>query len=252
MKVAVVGGTGILGTALCAELADRGDKVLALSRGRGALSDDVVHRAVDLTDGSGLSGALSGVEVVVDASNSTPRNAGPVLVEGTRRLLRAGAEAGVGHHVAISIVGCDRVPMPYYEVKVEQEEAIAAGPLPWSLLRATQFHNLLDWAFAGAARWRVSPRGSARLQPVDVAVVAERLAAAAHADPSGRRPDLAGPQVRTLSELALAWTRARGRALAPLRIPMLGKIGRPAREGALCNPAAAAGGASFERWLADG
>lgn len=253
MKVAVVGGTGVLGKPLVAELAARGDEVRVLSRTPPSkLPEGASHHRVDLTEGEGLAEALSDVEVVVDASNSSPRDAGPVLVDGTGRLLAAGAQAGVRHHVGISIVGCDRVPTSYYAVKVEQEEAIAGGGVPWSLLRATQFHSLLAWAFSQAGRARLMPTGSARLQPIEPSVVAARLAAVAHAEPAGRLEEIAGPEVRTLTELARAWRRADGRAMLPLPIPMVGKVGRPLREGALCNPDAAAGGATFEQWLADG
>jgi uncharacterized protein YbjT (DUF2867 family) len=252
MKVAVVGGTGVLGKPLVAELAARGDEVVALSRtAPRKLPDGASHRLIDLTSGDGLDEALAGVEVVVDASNSNPRNAGPVLVDGTERLLAAGAQAGVRHHVGVSIVGCERVPMAYYKVKVEQEEAIAAGSIPWSLLRATQFHTLIDYLFKQDARFGIVRAGSARFQPVDPPLVAKRLAGAAHADPAGLLPDVAGPEVLTLSELARAWRRAGHRAL-PLRFPMIGPIGRPLREGALCNPDAAAGGPTFEQWLSRG
>jgi uncharacterized protein YbjT (DUF2867 family) len=226
--------------------------VLALSRNAGGrLPAGATHWSVDLTDGGGLDEALAGVEVVVDCSNESPRGAGPVLVEGTKRLLRAGAAAGVRHHVGVSIVGCDRVPMAYYKVKVEQEEAIAAGEAPWSLLRATQFHTLVAWFFSQAARWRILPTGKARLQPIDPTVVARHLADATHADPAGRLPDAAGPEIHTLAELAGTWRAAAGRHLLPLRIPTVGKVGRPIGEAALCNRDAAAGGPTFEQWLAD-
>lgn len=262
MKVAVVGGTGQLGKPLVAALASRGDEVLVLSRSAPRkLPDGASHRRLDLTEepkpsaagagDDGLAEALAGIEVVVDASNSNPRRAGPVLVDGTKRLLRAGREAGVRHHVGISIVGCDRVPIAYYKVKVEHEEAIAAGEVPWSLLRASQFHSLIAWAFAQAGRFRVVPTGKARLQPIDAQLVAERLAAVAHAEPAGRLPDMAGPQPQTLSELAASWRRAGHRGL-PLRLPMIGRIGRPLREGALCDPNAAADGPTFEEWLSRG
>lgn len=252
MKVAAVGGTGVLGKPVVAELAARGDEVVALSRKPGrTMPEGVSHRRVDLTTGDGLAEALAGVEVVVDASSSsTPRRAAPVMVEGTKRLLRAGAEAGVRHYVGVSIVGCDRVPMAYYKVKVEQEEAIAAGEVPWSLLRATQFHTLIASMFKQDARFGVARTGNARFQPIDPPLVAKRLAEVAHAEAAGRLPDVAGPEVLTLSELSKAWRRAGHRAL-PLRIPMVGPIGRPLREGALCNPAAAAGGLTFEQWLAN-
>lgn len=252
MKVAVVGGTGVLGKPLVATLAARGDEVLALSRKPGrTMPEGVSHQRVDLTTGDGLAEALAGVEVVVDASNSSPRDAAPVLVEGTKRLLRGGEAAGVRHHVGVSIVGCDRVPMPYYKVKVEQEEAIAAGEVPWSLLRATQFHTLVAWFFSQAARWRILPTGKARLQPIDPAVVAQHLADATHADPAGRLPDVGGPEIHTLAELAGTWRATNDGRLLPLRIPTVGKIGRPIGEAALCDPGAAAGGPTFEQWLAD-
>jgi hypothetical protein len=77
------------------------------------------------------------------------------------------------------------------------------------------------------------------------------MAAAAQGEPGGRLPDIAGPQIRTLSELSTAWRKHDGRWLLPLPLPMVGKVGRPLREGALCAPEAAAGGAGFEQWLAD-
>jgi uncharacterized protein YbjT (DUF2867 family) len=252
MKVAVAGGTGTLGASLVAELARRGDEVLALSRSaRGELPAGAFYRRVDLSADEGLADVLAGVEVLVDAANTSPRE-GEELVAITRRLLDAAATVGVRHFVGVSIVGCDRVPTSYYEAKVRQEEAIAAGRVPWSLLPATQFHDLLDWAFGAAARWRLLPTGTAHLQPVDVRIVAERLADAVHAEPAGRLPDVAGPEIRTLGELARAWRAVDGRRLLPLRIPTVGKVGRPVGEGALCDPAAAAGGPTFEQWLADG
>lgn len=250
MRVAMVGGTGTLGRLVVRELAGRGDEVLVLSRSPGgSLPDGASHRAVDLESGEGLGKALAGVECVVEAANSRKR-AQQVLVEGTERLLAAEAAAGVRHHVAVSIVGCDRVPLAYYDAKVAQEAAVAAGPVPWSLLRATQFHQLLDRAFASAARFGVLPSGAARLQPVDPSVVAGRIAEAAHREPAGRLPDVAGPEVQVLGELARTWRRARGRHSLPLRIPMAGRTGRALRAGGLCNPDAAAPGRTFTEWLA--
>jgi uncharacterized protein YbjT (DUF2867 family) len=250
LKVAVVGGTGALGSSVVAELAARGDEVRVLSRSpAAALPDGVLRQRADLATGEGLREGLDGVEVVVDASNAL-KEARNVLVAGTERLLRAETETGVGHHVAVSIVGCDRVPIAYYRAKVAQERAVESGAVPWSLLRATQFHSLLDWAFGRVARFRLLPTGAARLQPIEAPIVATRLADAAHGGPSARLPDVAGPQVATLTELARAWRRARGRRLLPLRIPTIGKVGGAVRDGALCDPAAAVEGPSFEAWLA--
>lgn len=251
MQVAVVGGTGAVGSLVVAELAGRGDEVRVLSRSAPAeLPARASHRAIDLVSGEGLGAALEGVEAVVDASNGQ-RNAEAVLVEGSRRLLEAEGAAGVRHHVGISIVGCDRVPLGYYEVKVRQEAAIAEGGVPWSLLRATQFHTLIAAVFQSGDRLRVLPRGSARLQPVDPREVARRLADAAQAEPAGVLPPLVGPRVETLSELASAWRRARPRARLPLRLPMAGKVGRAIRAGKLCEPDLPGAGIGFEQWLAE-
>jgi uncharacterized protein YbjT (DUF2867 family) len=251
MRVAVIGGTGGLGSLLVAELAVRGETVRAVSRTpprEGALPAGVEHARADLASGEGLGAALDGVEVVVDVSNDR-RRAREVLVDGTLRLVAAGAEAGVRHHVLISVVGCDRVPNAYYDAKVAQEQALAGGSVPWSVLRATQFHTLLAGVFATAARRRLLPRGRLLLQPIDTAVVARRLADVVHAAPAGRVADVAGPQVETLSELADAWRAHHGGRLLPLPIPSLGRGFRAIAEGGLTEPAGAADGPTFAQWL---
>jgi uncharacterized protein YbjT (DUF2867 family) len=254
MRVAVIGGTGELGALVVAELAARGDEVRAVSRSApaaGTLPAGVAHARADLASGDGLHAALDGVEVVLDASNDR-RRARQVLVDGTRRLTAAGADAGVRHHVAISIVGCDRVPHPYYEAKVAQEQALAQAPLPWSLLRATQFHALIAGMLAASARMRVLPKVRIPLQPIDTAVVARRLAELSRAEPAARVPDVAGPQVERLDELALRWRAHARRRLLPLRVPPRA-LGRGAREmaaGLLTEPAAAVDGPTFAQWLA--
>lgn len=248
MTVAVVGGTGTLGTLVVAELLRRGVPVVVLSRRAAGVPAGAEHRRVDLADGAGLDHALNGVGAVVDAANDN-RGAQKTLVEGTRRLLAAGAAAGVSNHVTISIVGCDQVPVRYYRAKVAQERELESGPVPWTLLRATQFHQLLDSAFAATARFAVRPTGTAKVQPVDPTFVAARLADAALAAPAGRLPDLGGPRVATLGELSHAWAAARGRRLLPLRVPAWGKIGRPLAAGALCVPGSGGPGEDFEEWL---
>jgi uncharacterized protein YbjT (DUF2867 family) len=251
MRVAVIGGTGGLGSLVVAELVARGDAVRAVSRtapAAGTLPAGVEHARADLASGDGVAAALDGVEAVVDASNER-RRARDVLVDGTLRLVAAGADAGVRHHVAISIVGCDRVPNAYYDAKVAQEQALASGSVPWSVLRATQFHTLLAEVFAAAARRRLLPTGPIPLQPIDTPVVARRLADVVHAGPGGRVADLAGPRVETLSELARAWRGHASGRLLPLPIPPLGKGFRAMRAGGLTEPAAAGGGPTFAQWL---
>ncbi|MBS1882473.1 MAG: NAD(P)H-binding protein [Actinobacteria bacterium] len=246
--VAVVGGTGTLGAPVVRHLLDRSASVLVLSRNATNVPAGAEHRSVDLSNGEGLGAALAGATVVVDTANSN-KGAEDVLVAGTRRLLEAGAAAGVGHHLAISIIGIDRVPMKYYRAKLAQEAAIESGPIPFSILRASQFHQLLDMALSAAARFGVRPTGAAKVQPIDPDVVAARLADAALAGPAGRLPEIAGPKVQTLSELSRTWAAARDKRRLPLPVPSWGKMGKAVAAGALCNPAATTAGEDFEEWL---
>lgn len=254
MHVAVVGGTGTLGSAVIAALADRDHEVASLSRSAPKASyANARHHRVDLRDGSGLDEALAGVEAVVDAANGPPSGkAAAVLVEGSRRLMEAERRAGVAHHVAISIVGCERVPTRYYRVKARQEEVVRAGPVGWTIVRATQFHDLVAFAFRSAARYGVLPAPrKVLLQPVDVAGVARLVADAVVEAPARDRIEIVGPQIRSVSDLAGAWKAARGSRAVRVAMPLPGRVGRALRDGALTDPAAPHRGATtFEEWLA--
>jgi uncharacterized protein YbjT (DUF2867 family) len=142
------------------------------------------------------------------------------------------------------------VSWSYYDAKVAQEQVVAAGGVPWSVLRATQFHAFIAETFAAAARFHLVPTGRALVQPIDPIVVARRLADVMHEGPSGRLPDLAGPQLRTLTQLADDWRTHAGRRLLPLRIPFVGKVGRALCAGGITAEQAAGGGPTFAEWLA--
>jgi uncharacterized protein YbjT (DUF2867 family) len=154
MKIAIMGGTGLLGRQVSEELRTRGHEVRAVSRSAPA------YRA-DLTTGAGLDEAVAGCDVIVDASNNSSRTAAATLVEGTRRLLAAGQRAGVPHHVCVSVVGCDRIPMGYFRVKAEQEGVVAQGAMPWIIVRATQFHEYLAAMLGAGARYGALQRPGA-------------------------------------------------------------------------------------------
>ena len=245
MEILVIGATGLIGHEVARALHDRGASVRAASR-------TSADRPVDLTTGAGLADALDGADVVVDASNGPPggERARPVLVDGTRRLLAAEALAGVRHHVAVSIVGIDAVPLPYYRLKLEQEALVAGGPVPWSVVRATQVHELVDGLLSAAARRRVAPRSRARLQPAAASEVGAAVAEVALGAPRGR-VDVAGPEVRTVTELAALRRRAGRPGGVPVPVPLPRRLGRPLRAGNLTAARADVTTAtSFERWLA--
>jgi uncharacterized protein YbjT (DUF2867 family) len=250
MRIAVIGGTGNLGAPLVERLLTEGDRVTVLSRGSRPVPPGAEGVEVDLHDGENLPAALAGAEVVVDAAN-TGRQPKRTLVDGTSRALEAAREAGAEHYLAVSVVGCDRVPLDYYRQKVAQEELIASGPLPWTLIRATQFHPFVAGIFAAAAGYGARLTGRAKLQPIEAEAVAARLAGAAHEEPGGRLPDICGPEVETLSELSLAWKRTIGSRAMPVRVPSIGGLGRSLAGGALCDADGVKLGRRFEEWLAD-
>jgi uncharacterized protein YbjT (DUF2867 family) len=191
--------------------------------------------------------------VVIDASNnSSRRRAAPTLVEGSRRLLEAERGAGVRHHVCISIVGCDRVPLGYYRVKVEQERVTETGAVPWSIVRATQFHELIATAFAAASRLHLLPMAAARLQTVAARQVAEAVADVAEGEPLVRRLEVAGPEVREARDLARLWRPHAARRVLAVPLPLPGKLGRALRQGGLTTETPdVRGTVTFAEWLAE-
>ena len=246
MRIAIAGGTGTLGTHLTSELGSRGHEVRVLSR-------SAPQYRVDLRTGAGLGAALEGCDVVVDVSNNGSRKAAQVLAGGTRRLLAVEQAAGISHHVCVSIVGCDQVPMGYYRVKTDQENLVAQGPVPWTIVRATQFHELVAKVFGAAARWRVLPAPGALLQPVAVAEVARYVAGLAGQPPRRERAVIAGPEVSDLRALAGTWRSVTGRRLALLPVYLPGRVGRALRAGTLTTDQAEVHGrVSFSAWLEAG
>ncbi len=246
MRVAVAGGTGVVGRRVVDVVRSRGYDVVVLTRSAG----------VDLVAGDDLAQHLAGVDVVIDVSGTTRqrRAAAEEFFGGvTARLLVAEALAVVPHHVALSIVGVDDVDTGYYAGKRRQEQVLAAGPVPWSLLRATQFHEFAEQSLGFARVGPVSLVPRMRTQPVAAAEVAQALVDLADGAPVGRAPDLAGPEEHELVDLArrVAARRRPRRRVVPVALP--GAAGRAMRHGALL-PAdgAALGTQTFAEWLARG
>ncbi|EDY45382.1 SDR family oxidoreductase [Streptomyces sp. SPB074] len=195
MKVGVIGGTGRVGARLIAHLRAEGHQGVALVRSAG----------VDVTTGEGLREGLAGCEVCVNVS-TPPAFDGSALDFQERamaHMLDAGRAAGTGHFVVLSIVGCEEVPqVPYYAAKAWQERALADSGVPWSVLRATQFHEfvpeVMDWTTErGVVRLPSTP-----LQPVAVADVVNLLVEVVLGPPTRARANLAGPESFALDDLA--------------------------------------------------
>lgn len=166
-------------------------------------------------------------------------------------LIAAARRAGVGHLVYISIVGVDQVPLGYYRSKLAVEKQVEESGLGWTVLRATQFHDLLVRVLRAMAKSpaMVLPAGVSD-QPVEAAEVADRLAELAAGSPAGRVADLGGPEVRSFESLARAYVKATGRRRAVVNVPLVGKAYRGFRAGGHLAPERAVGKGTFEEYLA--
>jgi uncharacterized protein YbjT (DUF2867 family) len=239
--ILVTGGTGTLGRLVTARLRADGHEVRVLSRHSRPY-------AVDLREGgAGLEAAVTGVDTIVHCA--TTQTGGDE--KAAQNLVAAARRAGVGHLVYISIVGVDRVPFPYYTTKFAVEKLIEESGVGWTVLRTTQFHDLLVMLFKALAKLPVVllPAG-VRDQPVEVAEVAARLAELALAAPAGRVEDMGGPETRTFESLARSYLRATGRRRAVLSVPLWGKAYRSFRSGGHLAPEHAVGKGTFEEYLA--
>lgn len=245
--ILVTGGTGTLGRAVVARLLADDVAVRVMSRRPRRADDDrpCEWAVCDLADGSGLDAALTDVRTVVHCATNARND-----VATTRRLAEAARRSGDPHLVYISIVGIDEVPLPYYRSKLEAERIVRESGLPWTVLRTTQFHDLVATLTTVQRRLPLvlTPSG-VRFQPVEVTEVADRMAELAQGAPAGRVPDMAGPEVRDARDLANATLRAAGlrRRLVPVRLP--GGIGRSLRAGANLAPDRAVGTGTFEEYL---
>ena len=244
MKLIVAGGTGVLGSLVVAQAQARGHDVIVLSRSRG----------IDLTgDAAPVAAAIAGADALIDVTSvsTLKEQACVAFFEAvTATLLRAEAAGGVPHHVALSIVGVDRAPYGYYAGKRAQERAVEAGPVPWTILRATQFHEFATQMYANAAIGPVHVAPRMRTQPIAAREVATRLLELAEVPARRDYVEIAGPREESLVDMIRAWARASGiRGWIPA-ISLPGPFGRAQRAGTLLpGPGVTTGTETFPEWL---
>ncbi|MDX3729979.1 SDR family oxidoreductase [Streptomyces caniscabiei] len=238
--ILVTGGTGVLGRPLTERLRAAGHDVRVLSRHTQPYAVDLV------AGGSGLDAAVAGVDTIVHCATS-PRGGDEKAAE---HLIAAARRAGVRHLVYISIVGVDRVPLGYYRSKLAVERLVEGSGLGWTILRATQFHDLVVLLFQSLAKPPVMmlPAGVSD-QPVAVTEVADRLVELAAGAPAGRVDDLGGPEVLSFPGLARAYLSATGRRRPLVNVPLFGKAYRGFRAGGHLAPAHAVGKVTFAQYL---
>jgi uncharacterized protein YbjT (DUF2867 family) len=252
--VLVTGGTGTLGRLVVPRLRDAGCTVRVLSRSSREAQDGVEFVTGDLDRGQGIDAAVDGARIIVHCAGATTGDE-----DKAASLVRAAARAGARHLVYISVVGADRVPVSsrvdramfgYFASKLAAEHVVAGSGVPWTTLRATQFHDLMFMTVRGMAKLPVIPVPSGfRFQPVDAGEVAARLVELALGTPAGLVPDIAGPRVYEMRELIRGYVRARRqhRTLVAVRPP--GKGARAFREGANLAPERAVGRRTWEEFL---
>ncbi len=245
-EVLVTGGTGVLGKQVVERLGSAGIEARILSR-----SGQSGTIRGDLSTGEGLDLAVRGVDTIIHCASSPFRKARQTDVEGTKRLLDAAITAGVSHLVYISIVGIDRVPSyPYYRIKLDTERVIDSSSVPYTILRATQFYDLLLMAVRFLERMPVMivPNGFSG-QPIDSREVAGRMVELALSDPAGRVPDIGGPEVWTVADIVRSYLEITGTRKKTLMFWLPGKTARAFREGALTCPNNRYGEIRWEEFL---
>jgi uncharacterized protein YbjT (DUF2867 family) len=278
-SILLTGGTGTLGRLVTPLLRDAGCKVRVLSRhnhkpghsndaghsdktghsheGRDGIEagDGVEFVRGDLATGEGIEAAVDGVDTILHCAGS-PKGDG----DKARNLVRAVSRVGAPHLVYISVVGAERVPVVsgvdramfgYFAAKRDGERIVAESGLPWTTLRATQFHDLVLTMARQLAKMPVIPAPVGRMQPIDAGEVATRLVELSLGKPAGLVPDIAGPHVYEVKELIRSYLRAthRRRLIMPVRLP--GQAARAYRAGANLAPDRAVGHRTWEDFLAD-
>jgi uncharacterized protein YbjT (DUF2867 family) len=245
MRVAVAGGTGLVGRYTVEALEQAGHDAVVLARSRG----------IDLITGAGLDEALAGVEAVVDVTNTAetePEPAREFFGTTTGNLLAAEQRADVGHHVVLSIVGVDRVESNgYYAGKRLQEELVESGSIPYTILRATQFHEFAGMVVGWTRQGDVATVPPLLVQPVAASDVGRTLAEVATGPPQGRAPELAGPEPQDFVDMARRTLAARGESIrliprwgdGPFSVEMAGEVLLPGPEARLAPT-------TFDAWLA--
>ena len=256
--ILVTGGTGTLGQHVVRRLRDVGNNVRVLSRRSHEAEDGIQFMSGDLATGEGIEAAVDGIETIVHLAGSAKGDE-----DKARNLVRAASsQTRLPHLVYISVVGADRIPVVsrvdramfgYFESKRAAERMVEDSGLPWTTLRATQFHDLLLTVARQLAKLPVAPVPAGfRIQPVEADEVAARLVELTLGEPAGMVPDMGGPRVYGAAELLRGYLRAskrRRRPIVPVWLP--GKAARVFRDGGNLTPEQAVGHRTWEEFLAD-
>ena len=244
MKIVVIGGSGLIGKKVVTDLREHGHEVLAASPSSG----------VNTVTGEGLAQALAGARVVVDVSNAPNWEDKAVLTffeTSGRNLLAAEAAAGVGHHVALSVVGTDRLlASGYFRAKLAQENLIKACPIPYTIVRATQFFEFVGGIAQFATQGQTVRVPPVLMQPIAADDVAAAMAEVALAEPLYGTVEIAGPEPIRQDDLVRQFLNATGDARKVITDPKALYYGIPVNDQSLTpGDHPRLGPTPFEDWL---
>jgi uncharacterized protein YbjT (DUF2867 family) len=243
MKIAVMGGTGLIGSQVVKILTANGHQATPYSLSTG----------VDLVSGEGLSEALAGAEVVVNVTNSPTSDEASLAFfrTTTENLLSSAESVGVGHAVVLSIVGVEKVPdLVYYRAKVLQEDILKAGAIAYSIVRATQFFEFMDEVFSWTSDNATTRLPTTRIQPVAAADVAQTVAEVCVGAPLRGTREVAGPEVFTLDELGRITFAARGERRTVIADNTAGIYAAASGDALIAKPGAVIAETTYRDWLA--
>jgi uncharacterized protein YbjT (DUF2867 family) len=243
MKIAVIGGTGLIGSQAVKILNASGHEAVPHSLSTG----------LDLLSGRSLAEALKGADVVVNLTNSPSfDDASPPFFQQTMdNLLAAASAAGLGHAVILSIVGADQVPgLVYYRAKILQENILKAGPVPYSIVRATQFFEFMDWVLAEAADENTVRLPPTLIQPIASAEVAQEVADVSIGSPLRGTRNIAGPDVFALDELGRITLAARGDHRTVVTDNSAGLFSAASGDALIARDGAVIAKTAYREWLA--
>src|ERR687893_1182751 len=255
-SILVTGGTGTLGQHVVRRLREAGCDVRVLSRSSREAEDGVRFMTCDLDTGEGIEAAVDGTETIVHLAGSAKGDEGKA-----RNLVQAASRTGAPHLVYISVVGAERIPVVsgvdrnmfgYFASKRAAEKVIEDSGLPWTTLRATQFHDLMLMVAQMLAKLPVVPLPAGiRVQPVEADEVAARLVELTLGEPAGLVPGIGGPRVYGAAELLRGYLRATKRRRSIVPVPLPGRAARAFRDGANLAPEQAVGQRTWEEFLAE-
>jgi uncharacterized protein YbjT (DUF2867 family) len=243
MKIAVIGGTGLIGSQVVKILNAGGHEAVPHSPSTG----------LDLLSGQGLAEALTGADVVVNLTNSpTFDDASPAFFQKTMdNLLAAAQAAGVGHAVILSIVGADQVPgLVYYRAKVLQEDILKSGPVPYSIVRATQFYEFIDAVLSWTTDGDTVRLPTTLVQPMASADVAQAVADVSAGAPLQGTRSIAGPEVFPLDELGRITLAAHGDHRTVVTDNSAGMFAAATGDALIATDDAVIATTTYRKWLA--